>query len=199
MKLNLLGQYIDVVKKICLQENKTAFPEVYFRGDDDGENQEESRFLLNTTNKMETVKLYHFTTKEHSIGEIVPNTLGEYSFSYSKSNEINKQTIDCFDDYISQEHQNYVLRKHAVYAFDNASYAKRFGDSLCRQLKINIKSGHVYEIEMEVSYKGPFVLVNRLQKSLGDSNQEKKVLEEYFCPKEKWKVYEYIGKCFVRV
>ena len=144
---------------------------------------------------METVRLYHFCVEAHSIGEVVPNRFGECSRTYSEGDDLRKKTIDCFDDYISQKYPNYVLRKHAVYAFDKASYAKRFGDSLCRQLKID--SGHIYEIEMEASYKGPFALVNRMKQALGNSDQEAKVLEEYFNPKEKWKVYEYLGKEFV--
>ena len=136
---------------------------------------------------MEKLRLYHFSTEEYPSGSIVKIPHEECALSYSNGDEMNKNTIDCFDEHISQEYPNYVLRKHAVYAFDKASYARRYGGA----------NGHVYEIEMVVSYKGPFVLVNRLRKVLGNPEIVAKVLKEYFEPTEKWKVYEYLGKDFV--
>ena len=134
------------------------------------------------------MKLYHFTTREYSVGEKVTVPQGVSAFSYSNETEKKQKTIDCFDEYVSQKYPDYVSRKQAVYAFDDAKYAKHFGHG-CK--------GRIYIIEMDVSYKGPMVLVNRLEKELGNKEREIKVLEEYFEPKHAWKEYEYLGKNFV--
>ena len=136
---------------------------------------------------METTRLYHFTTENYSPGQIIVVPEGEFSFSYSQGGEKNKQTIDYFDEYASIHYPNYVPRKKAVFAFDNPRYAFWYNHE-----------GHIYEVDMKVSYRGPFVLVNTLMQFIDNKNKADAFLKDYYNPdysvdKNEWYAFEYLG------
>ena len=135
------------------------------------------------------MKLYHFSEHKYNVGDIIPPQKGN-SISYEIAKDIQKRTIECFDNYIVKHYPNYVLRKKAMFAFDDVKYAHMYGVQSHRK-------GAIYEIEMNVSYRGPFTLVNGLLSLLDYQDKVDGVLQEYFCPKADWKVFEYIGEEFI--
>lgn len=137
------------------------------------------------------MKLYHFSEKQYQIGDIV-DLHGMNSISYDEATDKQKRTIDCFDEYIVKHYPQFVLRRNAVFAFDDVKYAHMYGVQ-------THKKGKVYEIETEFSYKGPFALVNGLFSILDKTDKDKEdcILQEYFSPKAIWKVFEYLSERFV--
>ena len=137
------------------------------------------------------MKLFHASHSDYKEGAVISLDSYEYANYYLKSCSDQKKVINTIQRYITEYYPNYPKRCSSLFAFDSESIAGNYDPQ-----------AFVYEIEMDVQYKGPFVLVNELTKALSDVDKQQKILREYFNPNltvDKgldWQVYEYVDTSF---
>lgn len=134
------------------------------------------------------MRLYHVANNEYQAEQVIIVPEGEHAIYYQEADSRQKDTVDCFDDYIDKHYPNYQHRKNLLFAFDNPRFAYCYN-----------KKGIIYEVEMDVLYKGPFVLNNTLMQFLDDERKAEAIMKEYFNPDcsvvdSRWFVFEYLGE-----
>ena len=133
------------------------------------------------------MKLYHVSDKEYNVGQTIVLHPDENALSYENADSLQRDTIDCFDNYIDACYPTYLHRRNALFTFDKPQFAFWYNHE-----------GHIYEVNMKVSYRGPFVLVNTLMQFIDDKNKADAILKEYYNPdysvdKNEWYAFEYLG------
>lgn len=133
------------------------------------------------------MKLYHVSNKEYNIGDTITLLPDENALYYESADSLQRDAINRFDKYIDAYYPTYLHRRNALFAFDNPQYAFWFNPE-----------GYIYEVEMKVSYKGPFVLVTTLMQFIDNKNKADAILKEYYSPdysidKTEWYAFEYLG------
>jgi len=134
------------------------------------------------------MKLYHVANNEYQDEQVITVPEGEQAIYYQRADLPQKDTIDCLDNYIYKHYPNYQHRTKLLFAFDSPKFAYCFN-----------KTGIIYEVEMDVLYKGPFVLNNTLMQFFDDERKAEAIMKEYVNPDNsiddsKWLVFEYLGE-----
>lgn len=136
---------------------------------------------------------YHVTNNVYLTGETVSIPEGQESRYHKSGTDDQRRTNEFFDNFIDCYYPELVHRKNALFAFEDLEDAKQF----CR----STKSKFIYKVDFNVSYRGPFVLVNTLMKNLGNLEKCDAIAKEYFSPdklidNQDWLTYELIGPSF---
>ena len=135
--------------------------------------------------------LYHSSMLSYAPNQIVRLNEREHSYFYNNANELQREVVDLFDEYITTSHIGIPQRKNALFAFDKEYYAHCYN-----------RNSFIYEIEMDYYFKGPFVLVDEVRKYLRDEKKLNAIFSEYYQPNLSidnsidWIVYEYLGESF---
>lgn len=133
------------------------------------------------------MKLYHVSTIKYNDGDRITLLPNEEASYYKNADSLQRDVVNRFDKFIDTYYPNYLHRCNALFVFDNPRYAFWFNPN-----------GYIYEVDMRVSYKGPFVLVTTLMQFIDNRNKADAILKEYYSPdyavdKKEWCAFEYLG------
>lgn len=133
------------------------------------------------------MKLYHVSTIKYNDGDRITLLPDEDASYYINANSVQRDVVNRFDKFIDAYYPTYLHRRNALFAFDNPLYAFWYNPK-----------GYIFEVDMKVSYKGPFVLVDTLRQFIDNKAKADAILKEYYSPdyvvdKTKWFAFEYLG------
>ncbi len=128
-----------------------------------------------------TVVLYHATTRDFELGQIV------------RANLPVQQYPNAVDALEAAKPPGAPSRATCVFATENAAFAVLY--QLGQQ--IELEKIRLYRVELQQSVHAPFAAIHRIERLLSEGASAAALIAEYWNPTLAWKFFEYFGPSMV--
>jgi hypothetical protein len=135
---------------------------------------------------MEELEYFHITCKEYTVGEILTLTHTTYYHLNAVANG-----LEWIDNYLDSLKPDIApSRRRTFYAFGNLQHCLSFFNN--RRCEKGNK--RIYKVKMANPYAAPMCLTDGLKNNGQDHESNHLIAEEYWNPKNNWKVLEYLSE-----